>query len=443
MNSAFAPSAPSPARTATSGSAPDASGLYRSTNFGATFTKLTAVAEVYQFDFGKAAPAATHPAVFIWGKVGTTVGFFRSDDTGATWVRINDNLHKFGYQNDIAGDPRVYGRVYLATSGRGVVYGDFANPAPPPPQPSQVVYDDALQNGWTNASTGGTSLVSTNPVYRGTTAISVPAGTGKGFSLTCSSRSLQGLAALTFWVHAGTAAPPPLQIGISRGGIALEAVPVTVPATIGWQRVVIPLTQLGLASIDDLTGLRIESRTVNSVTPGAFSLDDITSARPPPASPSRSQSQRHLRQHAKPVTVTTIPAGAAGHRHLQRLRHRSHRGRQLRGLRRGQTTRLHRLRHRHPRHRKSHRPPSLLGNLIPSADGTPKSVTATTTPPASLPASPYNGSATRRPMPGATPSSPPSMTPITRAAPPARSSSASRARPPPASPAGPPTSPEK
>ena len=100
------------------------SGLYRSTDFGATFTKLSSVAEVYQFDFGMAKPGSTHPAVFIWGKVGTAVGFFRSDDTGATWVRINDSLHNFGYQNDMAGDPRVFGRVYLATSGRGVIVGE-------------------------------------------------------------------------------------------------------------------------------------------------------------------------------------------------------------------------------------------------------------------------------------------------------------------------------
>ena len=286
------------------------SGLYQSSNFGATFTKLSAVAEVYQFDFGKAKPGSTYPAVFIWGKIGTTVGFFRSDDTGATWTRINDNSHNFGYQNDIAGDPRVYGRVYLATSGRGVVYGDFTNPATPTPQPAQVVYDDAVQNGWTNASIGGTSLFSTNPVYRGTSAISVPAGSGKGVSLICSNRSLQGLSALTFWIHAGAVAPPPLQIGVSRGGISLEAVPVTVPATIGWQRVVIPLAQIGIPNIDDLTGLRIESRTVNSVTPGAFSLDDITLGETTNVTITLSNLSATYDTTPKPVTVTTTPTNS-------------------------------------------------------------------------------------------------------------------------------------
>ncbi len=308
MNSAFALFRSVPGQNGHLWVRAGTSGLYRSTNSGTTFTKLSSVTEVYQFDFGKAKPGTTHPAVFIWGKVGSTVGFFRSDDIGATWVRINDDLHNFGYQNDIAGDPRVYGRVYLATSGRGVVYGDFASPATPMPQPGQIVYDDAVQNGWTNASTGGTSLSSTNPVYRGSAAISVPAGSGKGVSLTCSSRSLQGIAALTFWIHGGTVAPPPLQIGISRGGIALEAVPVTVPATVGWQRVVLPLSQLNLATIDDLTGLRIENRTVNSVTPGAFSLDDIILGDPTTFTVTLSNLSATYDGTPKPVTVTTIPA---------------------------------------------------------------------------------------------------------------------------------------
>ncbi|MCB1134021.1 MAG: hypothetical protein KDN05_23080, partial [Verrucomicrobiae bacterium] len=216
------------------------SGLYRSTNFGASFSKISSVASAYRVSFGKAKPGNTHPAVYIWGKIGTTVGFFRSDDTGATWTRINDNQHQFGYQNDLAADPRIYGRVYLATSGRGVIVGDIANPTPPASQPSQMIFDDSLASGWTNASPGDTSLTSTNPVRRGTNAVSVPAGSNKGLSITCANRSLEGYAALAFWVTGGSSAPPPLQVGGSRGGFPLEAQPITVPATIGWQRIVVP-----------------------------------------------------------------------------------------------------------------------------------------------------------------------------------------------------------
>jgi hypothetical protein len=54
-------------------------------------------------------------------------GLFRSDDVSATWVRINDDRHQYGNRfRCITGDPRIYGRVYVGTDGRGIVYGDRA-----------------------------------------------------------------------------------------------------------------------------------------------------------------------------------------------------------------------------------------------------------------------------------------------------------------------------
>jgi hypothetical protein len=74
--------------------------------------------------FGKAAPGQDHPAIFLAGRVNDVPGIFRSDDTGATWVLINDDWHRYGWISVIIGDPRTYGRVYLATGGRGIIYGD-------------------------------------------------------------------------------------------------------------------------------------------------------------------------------------------------------------------------------------------------------------------------------------------------------------------------------
>ena len=99
-------------------------GLRRSTDSGAGFTTLGSVQEAYAVGFGKGAPGQTYPAVFIWGRVGGVVGFFRSDDIGATWTRINDDRHQFGYITQMTGDPRVFGRVYLA-SNCGIVYGEI------------------------------------------------------------------------------------------------------------------------------------------------------------------------------------------------------------------------------------------------------------------------------------------------------------------------------
>jgi hypothetical protein len=51
-------------------------------------------------------------------------GLFRSSDSTRTWTRLDDERHQYGTIHQVAGDPRVAGRVFLATEGRGVIYGD-------------------------------------------------------------------------------------------------------------------------------------------------------------------------------------------------------------------------------------------------------------------------------------------------------------------------------
>ena len=57
------------------------------------------------------------------GVVAGTDGLFRSVDNGATWQRIDDDAHRFGWIYAVTGDARVFGRVYFATVGRGIIHG--------------------------------------------------------------------------------------------------------------------------------------------------------------------------------------------------------------------------------------------------------------------------------------------------------------------------------
>jgi hypothetical protein len=107
-------------------------GLFRSTNSGASFTKVSGVTDAVSVAFGKAAPGQSYQAVFIVGTVDGVKGVYRSDDTAGTWVRINDNLHQYGNMGEaLSGDPRIYGRVYLGTNGRGILYADRTGGTPP------------------------------------------------------------------------------------------------------------------------------------------------------------------------------------------------------------------------------------------------------------------------------------------------------------------------
>ena len=53
-------------------------------------------------------------------------GILRSDYWSRTWTRINDDRHQWSLASRVAGDPKLYGRVYVGTFGRGILYGDPA-----------------------------------------------------------------------------------------------------------------------------------------------------------------------------------------------------------------------------------------------------------------------------------------------------------------------------
>ncbi|MDR6977669.1 photosystem II stability/assembly factor-like uncharacterized protein [Streptomyces sp. 3330] len=100
-------------------------GLYRSTDGGAGFAKLTSCRASSTLAFGKAAEGAAYPAVYLVGSTEAITAVYRSDDGAKTWVRINDDRHQWGWIGAaLAADPRIHGRVYIATNGRGIQYGE-------------------------------------------------------------------------------------------------------------------------------------------------------------------------------------------------------------------------------------------------------------------------------------------------------------------------------
>lgn len=101
------------------------SDLYRSTDFAAHWQRATTGIAIFRYGLGKAAPGARWPALYAIASVSGVKGVYRSIDGGARWSRINDDAHQWGLRlRVISGDPRRFGRVYLGTDGRGIVYGD-------------------------------------------------------------------------------------------------------------------------------------------------------------------------------------------------------------------------------------------------------------------------------------------------------------------------------
>lgn len=102
-------------------------GLARSTNSGASFSRVSSVTLCNAVGFGKTLVGASYPTVFIWGAAGGGKrGLYRSTDAGASWIRINDDAHQFGGPGNgqfVVGDMNTEGVVYMSTVGRGIVYG--------------------------------------------------------------------------------------------------------------------------------------------------------------------------------------------------------------------------------------------------------------------------------------------------------------------------------
>ncbi|MER5715871.1 cellulose binding domain-containing protein [Streptomyces sp. NPDC002132] len=151
------------------GASDGAYGLWHSTDGGASFAKLANVQEADTVGFGKAAAGASYQTLYTSAKIAGVRGIFRSTDKGVTWTRINDDAHQFGWTGAaITGDPRVYGRVYLTTNGRGVVYGDTSDAGggdggtDPPPDPAgacAVTY--TIINQWSGGFQAEVKLTNT------------------------------------------------------------------------------------------------------------------------------------------------------------------------------------------------------------------------------------------------------------------------------------------
>ncbi len=98
--------------------------LYRSTDGGKTYDAFVPITNAQAVGFGKAPAGKDYPAVYIIAAVNEVQGIFRSDDGGDNWVRINDDRHRYASAGLITGDPKKFGRVYVGTHGRGILYAD-------------------------------------------------------------------------------------------------------------------------------------------------------------------------------------------------------------------------------------------------------------------------------------------------------------------------------
>lgn len=107
-------------------------GLYKSTDYCTTWTKVGPMTEVNSFGIGKAKYGASYPTILVsgWGvdpaDSVSKFGWWFSYDGGTTWV-YDRQFYRNVYDQalDHAGDPNKYGRWMIGYSGKGVDVVDY------------------------------------------------------------------------------------------------------------------------------------------------------------------------------------------------------------------------------------------------------------------------------------------------------------------------------
>ncbi|KZS94691.1 Oligoxyloglucan reducing end-specific cellobiohydrolase [Sistotremastrum niveocremeum HHB9708] len=163
-------------------------GLFHTTNSGASFTAISGITEAWAIALGAPKTTGGYPAVFAAASIGGLVAYWRSDDQGLNWVQINDAAHGFGSAsaNVLTGDPRIYGRVYVGTNGRGIFYGDISGSAPPVSVSSTSTSTTSTTTS-TSKSTSSTTTTSSSTKSTSTTTSTTTTSSTK--STTTSSTS--------------------------------------------------------------------------------------------------------------------------------------------------------------------------------------------------------------------------------------------------------------
>ncbi len=102
---------------------------YLDTDTGELVSTSDDVQECKALGLGKAENDGDYMTIYMLGEANNEgSGVYMSQDKGVTWTRINDDTEKWGNVNsNISGDPKVFGRCYISTNGRGIIMGNVSD----------------------------------------------------------------------------------------------------------------------------------------------------------------------------------------------------------------------------------------------------------------------------------------------------------------------------
>lgn len=150
---------------------------------------------------------------------------------------------------------------------------------------SQVIYDDALQNGWQNWSWTTVNFSDSTLVKSGSKAIKIDAAANTAMYLHHEAQNTADYKSVRFWINGGPGASTNTeQLWVQAVLNGTEQAPYKLPVLTAntWQQIDIPLSNLGAANVTTFDGIWLRNPSGKAMP--SFWVDDITLvADPPPA----------------------------------------------------------------------------------------------------------------------------------------------------------------
>lgn len=137
----------------------------------------------------------------------------------------------------------------------------------------QIIFDDALENGWVSYGWAALNYNNTSPVHSGSDSISVYATNYQALYLHHSAFSTAGFSNLTFWVYGGSPSQLSLKVQATVNGTAQPEIDLPLLNSGSWQQFTLSMSALGVAN-GTMDGFWIQQLNTNS--PYQFYVDDIS-----------------------------------------------------------------------------------------------------------------------------------------------------------------------
>jgi alpha-N-arabinofuranosidase len=143
---------------------------------------------------------------------------------------------------------------------------------PTPARADQIIFDDALENGWTSYGWATLNFANTSPTHTGADSISVYATNYGALYLHHTAFTTAAYSNLTFWVYGASPAQLSLKVQATVNGTAQPEIDLPLLNSGTWQQVTLSMSALGVAG-GTMDGFWIQQL---STSPYQFYVDDIS-----------------------------------------------------------------------------------------------------------------------------------------------------------------------